>query len=70
MSAGAMRQRYVGCCGFPVARERYYKTFRAVEIQQTFYEPLQDETARKWRQRAPDGFLFTVSFLRLAEGTL
>jgi uncharacterized protein YecE (DUF72 family) len=26
----------VGCCGFPVAKEKYYKNFDVVEIQQTF----------------------------------
>ena len=27
----------IGCCGYPVARERYYKIFKAIEIQDTFY---------------------------------
>lgn len=60
-----MAKLYVGCCGFPVARERYYRTFKAVEIQQTFYEPPKEETARKWRDQAPDAFLFTLKAWQL-----
>jgi len=33
-----MARILVGCCGFPVGREKYYKTFKGVEIQQTFYQ--------------------------------
>ena len=35
----------VGCCGFPVSREKYYKNFDVVGIQQTFYQPPQEKTA-------------------------
>jgi len=27
----------IGCCGFPVGKERYYKEFDVVELQSTFY---------------------------------
>jgi len=31
----------IGCCGFPTSKEKYYKDFKAVEIQKTFYQPPQ-----------------------------
>ncbi|MEM2191096.1 MAG: DUF72 domain-containing protein [Archaeoglobaceae archaeon] len=50
----------IGCCGFPVAMEKYFKLFEVVEIQKTFYKPPAVETAKKWRDNAPEGFEFTV----------
>ncbi|HXG53150.1 MAG TPA: DUF72 domain-containing protein [candidate division Zixibacteria bacterium] len=61
-TADAMR---VGCCGFPVARRKYYATFAAVEIQQTFYQPPRPETAAKWRAEAPAGFEFAIKAWQL-----
>ncbi|HUW19226.1 MAG TPA: DUF72 domain-containing protein [Sedimentisphaerales bacterium] len=42
----------VGCCGFPVARPEYFEQFSLVEIQQTFYQPPQPDTAKRWRDQA------------------
>ncbi len=50
----------VGCCGFPVAMQKYLKTFRVVEVQKTFYRPPDPETAERWRMLAGDDFEFTV----------
>ncbi len=50
----------IGCCGFPVSMEKYFRTFDTVEVQKTFYKPPLPETARKWREQAPEGFEFTV----------
>ena len=50
----------IGCCGFPVARKRYFATFKLVEIQQTFYKLPSEATLRKWREEAPADFEFTV----------
>lgn len=50
----------VGCCGFPVSMKEYFKKFRVVEIQKTFYKPPKPETAEKWRVMAGDDFEFTV----------
>ena len=50
----------VGCCGFAGAKDRYYKTFPLIEIQQTFYDPPQLKTAEKWRAEAPPEFEFAV----------
>ncbi len=55
----------VGCCGFPVKREIYYKTFSVVEIQQTFYQLPRIDTGRRWREEAPADFEFTMKAWQL-----
>ncbi|HLI33519.1 MAG TPA: DUF72 domain-containing protein [Terriglobia bacterium] len=50
----------VGCCGFPVSRARYSKTFSVVEVQQTFYQPPSSGTLEKWRSQVPAEFEFTM----------
>lgn len=55
----------VGCCGFPVARQLYYRLFRVVEVQQTFYQPPQLSTVTRWRTEAPEGFEFVVKAWQL-----
>ncbi len=47
---------YIGCCGFPFARSRYYKVFRTVELQRTFYDLPEPEYADKLRGEAPSDF--------------
>jgi len=51
---------YVGCCGFCVARSRYYSLFNAVEIQETFYELPSLDRLERYRKEAPEGFVFTI----------
>jgi len=55
----------VGCCGFPMAMDRYFARFPIVEVQQTFYQPPRIETLRKWREEAPEGFAFTMKAWQL-----
>jgi uncharacterized protein YecE (DUF72 family) len=55
----------VGCCGFPRARSEYYKVFRFVEVQQTFYQPPSLKTAEKWREEAPADFEFAMKAWQL-----
>jgi len=50
----------VGCCGFPVARSRCYRHLDAVEVQKTFYALPREETLRRWKDEAPERFVFTV----------
>lgn len=50
----------VGCCGFPVSKSEYFSTFPVVEIQQTFYQPPEIKTARKWKAEAPGDFEFLI----------
>ncbi len=55
----------VGCCGFPVNRNRYASQLAVVEIQRTFYQPPKPETARRWRQEVPEDFEFTLKAWQL-----
>lgn len=55
----------IGCCGFPVSQERYFKSFPAVEINSTFYNLPKLSTAQKWRETAPSSFEFTVKCWQL-----
>lgn len=51
---------FIGCCGFPVSRKRYYTLFNSVELQDTFYNPPNPEKLSKLRDEAPEGFTFTM----------
>ncbi|BEP17552.1 DUF72 domain-containing protein [Pyrofollis japonicus] len=53
-------QIWVGCCGFPVARKKYFEHFKTVELQQTFYNLPEKKTAEKWRNEAPTDFRFNM----------
>nr|KXH70493.1 MAG: hypothetical protein AM324_09965 [Candidatus Thorarchaeota archaeon SMTZ1-83] len=55
----------VGCCGYPVARRKYFSKFRMVEIQTTFYNPPRPEVAERWRVEAPKSFGFTLKAWQL-----
>ncbi len=55
----------IGCCGFPIRRPLYYQSFSIVEVQQTFYQLPRFETARRWREEAPESFEFTMKAWQL-----
>lgn len=55
-----MKTVYVGCCGFPCARDRYYRLFSVVELQNTFYDLPTVEWASRLRKEAPENFTFAV----------
>lgn len=55
----------VGCCGFSVSKKIYFKYLSLVEIQQTFYQPPKLETAKRWREEAPQDFEFTLKAWQL-----
>lgn len=59
------RSTRVGTCGFAEAQDTIFSDFSILEVQKTFYQPPQVETARKWRQKAPDDFVFTVKAWQL-----
>jgi uncharacterized protein YecE (DUF72 family) len=50
----------VGCCGWPVARARYFLTFPLVEVQESFYNLPRLATVERWRAAAPAGFEFVL----------
>lgn len=54
-----------GCCGFRVTQREYTTQFPVVEVQQTFYQPPQVPTLRRWREAAPKNFEFTVKAWQL-----
>jgi len=51
---------FVGCCGFPFSRRKYYAMFATVEVQQTFYKLPQKDTVERWRGEAPSEFVFNM----------
>ncbi|MCD6324204.1 MAG: DUF72 domain-containing protein [Desulfurococcales archaeon] len=51
---------FVGCCGFPIGRRKYYSLFPAVELQETFYNMPDPERMRKLRAEAPENFRFAM----------
>lgn len=55
----------IGCCGFRLSRAEYFLRFPVVEVQQTFYQPPQVETLRRWRKDAPEDFEFTLKAWQL-----
>ncbi len=65
MGARAKYWVRVGCCGFPVARARYFENFEVVELQSTFYQLPREETPERWRAAAPEAFEFTVKVPQL-----
>ena len=50
----------LGLCGFTIGARAYFKRFRVVEVQQTFYDPPPPTTLEKWRAEAPEDFEFTM----------
>jgi len=55
----------IGCSGFRSSRASYYQVLDAVEVQQTFYQPPQVSTLRRWREEAPAVFEFAVKAWQL-----
>ena len=55
----------LGLCGFTIGAGEYFRRYRVVEVQQTFYEPPRDEVMARWRRRAPPGFEFTLKAWQL-----
>lgn len=55
----------IGCCGFPVNKEKHFKNFSVLEIQQTFYQIPQKETVEKWKKESPEDFEYTLKAWQL-----
>jgi len=51
---------FVGCCGWPEGKAKYFAHFPVVELQSTFYEPPSLALAEKWRALAPPEFQFCM----------
>ena len=50
----------LGLCGYTIGAAQYYRRFKVLEVQQTFYDPPAPETLRRWRDAAPPDFEFTM----------
>ncbi len=50
----------VGCCGWPVARAKYFGAFGLVEVQESFYNLPRLATVERWRSAAPPRFEFVL----------
>ena len=50
----------LGMCGFTIGAATYYRQFKVVEVQQTFYDPPANATLERWRAQAPPEFEFTM----------
>jgi uncharacterized protein YecE (DUF72 family) len=50
----------LGMCGFTIGAAAYFKQFKVVEVQQTFYDPPAPQTLEHWRTQAPADFEFTM----------
>lgn len=55
----------VGTCGFAAAQATLFGEFDILEVQQTFYQPPRVATARRWRERAAEDFVFTIKAWQL-----
>lgn len=55
----------VGCSGVPVAQDRYFKEFKLLEVQKTFYQPPSNQVLERWRRQAPADFEFTLKCWQL-----
>ena len=50
----------IGVCGFCLPQAELFRSFRLLEVQQTFYWPPQLKTVERWRRTAPSDFEFTL----------
>lgn len=54
-----------GICGFAKSQKVIFENLRLLEVQKTFYKPMMQATAGKWRERASKDFEFTVKAWQL-----
>ncbi|MGQ9514902.1 MAG: DUF72 domain-containing protein [Thermoproteota archaeon] len=52
----------VGCCGWAEkgGMSAYFRSFKLVELQSTFYKLPRTETAQRWRNASPQDFEYTL----------
>ena len=50
----------IGLCGWTISQAEYVRRFLVVEVQHTFYEPLDDGVLARWRRQVPSTFEFTI----------
>ncbi len=55
----------IGCCGWSESQANYFRDFRIIEVQETFYQPGGIGKYEQWRAAAPRDFEFTVKAWQL-----
>jgi len=55
-----LKRVFVGCCGFPVSRNRYFTEFKLVELQNTFYDLPSESDATSLRNAVPADAVLTM----------
>ncbi|MGC8585288.1 MAG: DUF72 domain-containing protein [Thermoplasmata archaeon] len=55
----------IGTCGFCEKHSQYYKDFDVLEIQNTFYDFVNEGWLEKLRKEAPDNFEFTIKAIQI-----
>lgn len=55
----------VGCSGWPVSQARYRERLSCIEVATAFENPPMPATAERWRENAPDDFVFALRACRL-----
>lgn len=55
-----MPHTHIGTCGFCTRQAEFFRTFRLLEVQKTFYQPPRLKTLERWREQAPEDFEFTL----------
>jgi uncharacterized protein YecE (DUF72 family) len=63
--SGVTNRPWIGCCGWAAAHARYFRQFRTIELQSTFYQPPAVDLAEKWKRDAPEGFRFCLKAWQL-----
>ncbi|MCS7116001.1 MAG: DUF72 domain-containing protein [Nitrososphaerota archaeon] len=57
----AVTKVLVGCCGLSgLSLKKYAQNFNVIELQSTFYQLPQIETAQRWREEVGDDFEFSI----------
>jgi uncharacterized protein YecE (DUF72 family) len=62
-------QHIVGCCGWTEAQAKYVRSFDAIELQTTFYQPPANPVAQRWKATAPVNFKFCMKAWQLITHT-
>ena len=55
-----MPQIITGCGPIPTSRKQYFETFGALELSESWHEPLGTRALRQWREQAGPEFVFVL----------
>ena len=51
---------FIGCCGIPVSRAKYFSELKVIELQNTFYDLFSEEEAKRFRKRLPEDIVVCI----------